>query len=159
MALSRDTVLSNLKNAGLELPSAAAPAANYVPWLIADGTLMISGQLPMRGGGIAVSGVVGREVELAEATLAAQICAVNILAQVDAAVDGDWGRVQRCLKLGGFVASTPDFTDQPKVINGASNLMVEVLGDAGRHTRFAVGAAALPLGAAVEIEAVFLVAD
>ncbi len=157
MGLSRETVVANLKGAGFALTSAAAPAANYVPWLIYDGMLMISGQLPMRGGGVAVSGVVGREVELKEATMAAQICALNILAQVDTAVDGDWGKVQRCLKLGGFVASTPDFTEQPRVINGASNLMVEVLGDAGRHTRFAVGAAALPLGAAVEIEAVFAV--
>lgn len=158
--MDRDTIVANLKRAGhAGLPSAAAPAANYVPWVIDNGVLLISGQLPMRGGDIAVSGVVGREVDLHEADLAAQICALNILGQVDAAVDGDWGKLRRCLKLGGFVASTPDFTDHPKVINGASNLMVEILGEAGRHTRYAVGVAALPLGAAVEIDAMFAMAS
>ena len=155
MALTREHVISNLAANGLILPSAAAPAANYVPWIAANGNLLISGQLPLRGGEVAVSGIVGRDVDVADAVMAAQICALNILAQVDAAVDGDWGKVARCLKLGGFVASTPEFTQQPKVINGASDLMVEILGDAGRHTRFAVGAAALPLDAAVEIEAMF----
>lgn len=158
MALTREQVSENLAAHGLTLQPAAAPAANYVPSLIHNGTLMISGQLPLRGGEVAVTGIVGRDVEMAEAVMAAQICALNILCQVDAAVDGDWEKVSRCLKLGGFVASTPEFTKQPLVINGASNLLVEVLGDAGKHTRFAVGVAALPLDAAVEIEAVFALA-
>lgn len=155
MALSRDLVTTNLSDRGLSLQPAAAPAANYVPWLIHNGLLMISGQLPLRGGDVAVTGIVGRDLEMADAVMAAQICALNILCQVDAAVDGDWGKVSRCLKLGGFVASIPEFTKHPLVINGASDLLVEVLGDAGKHTRFAVGVAALPLDAAVEVEAMF----
>ncbi len=158
MILTRDQVTSNLRSLGLSLQPAAAPAANYAPWLIHNDLLMISGQLPLRGGEVAVSGVVGRDVEMADAVLAAQICALNILCQVDAAVDGDWGKVNRCLKLGGFVASTHEFTKHPLVINGASDMLVEVLGPAGKHTRFAIGVAALPLDAAVEIEAMFALA-
>jgi len=145
-----------LKDLGLTLPAAVAPLANYVPTLVASGPLLfVSGQLPMIGGAPSVIGHLGGGVTVDEGQEAARICGLNALAQVKAAVGGDWGRVAGCVKLTGFVASTPDFTDQPKVVNGASNLMVEALGEAGRHTRSAVGVAALPLGAAVEVEAIF----
>lgn len=145
---------TRLAELGLSLPPAPAPAANYVPWTLNGTTLHVSGQLPMRDGEVAVSGRLGDGVALEQGQEAAKLCALALLAQAKAAT-GDLGRIKRCLKLGGFVACTPDFTDQPKVINGASDLMVAVLGDAGRHARFAVGAAALPFGAAVEIDAMF----
>lgn len=139
---------------GITLPEPAAPAANYVPFVISGKQVFISGQLPLSGGNIACSGHLGADVSLEDGQQAARLCGINILAQVKAAL-GDLDRVARCIKLGGFVASTPEFTDQPKVINGASDLMVEVFGERGRHARFAVGAPALPLGCAVEIDAVF----
>lgn len=151
-------VPTRLNNLGLRLPDAAAPAANYLPYVASGGLLHVSGQLPFENGAVAVTGIVGREVALEEAQHAAQLCALNILAQAGAAVEGDWRRVARLIKLGGFVASDPGFTAQPQVINGASNLMVEAMGDAGQHARFAVGVAALPLNAAVEIEALFALA-
>lgn len=147
-----------LAELGLALPVAAAPAANYVPWTRSGATLYVAGQLPFEDGRLSALGRVGETVTIEEAQRAARLCGLNILAQVKAALDGDLDRVGRCLKLGGFVASGADFTDHPKVINGASDLMVAVLGDAGRHARFAVGASSLPLGAAVEIDAIFEIA-
>jgi enamine deaminase RidA (YjgF/YER057c/UK114 family) len=152
------SVEQRLAELGLELPAAAAPAANYVPWTIGGSTVHISGQLPMRDGKVAVAGKVGADVGLEAAQEAARLCALNILAHLKNACGGDLGRVRRCLKLGGFVASTPSFTDQPKVINGASDLMVAALGPAGQHARFAVGVAALPFDAAVEIDGTFEIA-
>lgn len=145
---------ARLAELGLTLPQAAAPVANYVPWLVSGNLLFVSGQLPMRDGRVAVAGRLGAEVGIEEGREAARICALGILAQARAAT-GDLDRLARCLELGGFVACTPDFTEHPAVINGASDLMVAVMGDAGRHTRFAVGAPSLPLGAAVEIRATF----
>ncbi len=144
---------ARLKELGIELPQAAAPAANYVPFVISGKLLFVSGQLPMAAGKLAVTGVLGAGVTLAEGQRAARLCAVNIIAQARAALD-DLDRVTRIVRLGGFVASAPDFTDQPKVVNGASDLMVEVFGDAGRHARAAVGVNVLPLGAAVEVDAI-----
>jgi len=144
---------ARLKELGIELPQAAAPAANYVPFVISGKLLFVSGQLPMAGGKPAVTGVLGAGVTLAEGQRAARLCAVNIIAQAKAAL-GDLDRVTRIVRLGGFVASAPDFTDQPKVVNGASDLMVEVFGDAGRHARAAVGVNVLPLGTAVEVDAI-----
>jgi enamine deaminase RidA (YjgF/YER057c/UK114 family) len=141
---------------GIALPAAASPAANYVPFVLEDGLLTISGQLPMENGGVAVKGRLGDGVSLEDGQRAARLCAINILAQAKAAL-GDLTRIRRCIRLGGFVASTPDFTDQHKVVNGASDLVASVLGDAGRHARAAVGVAALPLDAAVEVEALFAV--
>lgn len=144
-----------LAERGLDLPPAAAPAANYVPYVISGSLLFISGQLPMQGGGVAVRGRLGGGVSIEQGQAAARLCGLNLLAQAKAASGGDLDRVRRCVKLGGFVACTPEFVDHPKVINGASDLMVEAMGEAGRHARFAVGCSSLPLDAAVEVEAVF----
>lgn len=151
------TIEERLAALNLELPSPAAPAANYSPFLVNGPRLYVSGQLPVGADGIAYSGHVGSDLDIDQAQQAARLCALNILAQAKAAL-GDLERIDQCLKLGGFVSSTPDFTDQPLVINGASDLMVAVLGDKGRHTRFAVGASSLPLGAAVEVDALFAIA-
>ena len=117
--------------------------------------MFISGQIPVIGGKPAFIGTVGAELGVVDGVAAARTCALSILAQAREALGGDLDRVVRCVKLLGFVASTPDFGDQPKVINGASDLMVEVFGEAGRHARAAVGMASLPLGVAVEVEAIF----
>lgn len=144
-----------LQSLGYELPAAAAPAANYVPYVISGKQIFVAGQIPFLNGEKMHMGRVGEDLDADAGVKAAQACALNILAQAHAAVDGDWGRVKRLVKLGGFVNCTPDFYDHPKVINGASDLMVEVMGDAGKHARFAVGAPCLPLGVAVEIDAIF----
>lgn len=144
-----------LADLGLGLPPAAAPAANYVPFTVAGKMIFISGQLPFQGGGVAVRGRLGDDVTLEQGQAAARLCALNVLAQAKVAADGDLERLARCIKLGGFVACTADFIDHPKVINGASDLVVEAMGDGGRHARFAVGCPSLPLGAAVEVEAIF----
>jgi len=150
------TIENRLKELGIELPSAAAPAANYVPFHISGQQLFISGQIPMIAGGPDFKGKVGANVDVETAQQAAQACAINILAQAKSAL-GDLDRIVQCLRLGGFVNATPDFTDHPEVINGASNFMVEVLGDKGRHTRFAIGVGSLPRGVAVEIDALFAI--
>ena len=149
------SIEARLAELGLRLPPAAAPAANYVPWTISGTTLYVAGQLPFEDGKLAVLGAVGDVVSVERAKHAARHCGLNILAQAKAALDGDLSRVARCLKLGGFVNSAAGFVDHPQVINGASDLMVAVLGEAGRHARFAVGASSLPFDVAVEIDAVF----
>ncbi len=146
------TTEARLQELGIELPSAATPAANYVPFHISGKQLFISGQLPIIAGGPDFKGKLGQGIDVETAAKAAQACAINILAQVKSAL-GELDRIEQCLKLGGFVNCTPDFTDHPEVINGASDFLVEVLGDKGRHTRFAVGASSLPRGVAVEIDA------
>ena len=148
-----ESIQDKLKSLGITLPQAAAPAANYVPWVISGNQMFVSGQLPMEDGKIAVAGRLGDNVSLEDGQRAARLCAVNILAQARAAL-GDLDRVTRIVRLGGFVASADSFTDQPKVVNGASDLMVEVFGDKGRHARAAVGVNTLPLGVAVEIDAI-----
>lgn len=149
-----DIIEARLTAAGITLPEAAAPAANYVPYVISGSLLYLSGQLPIEGGKIAVTGLLGADVPLEDGQRAAQLCAINILAQAKAALGGDLGRIARVIKLNGFVASAPGFVEQHLVINGASNLIAEILGDAGKHARAAVGMAALPLNAAVEIDAI-----
>lgn len=144
-----------LEQLGLELPKVAAPFASYVPFVISGTHLFISGQLPFINGTPSHQGIVGKDTDISTAQKAAQNCALNILAQVGAAVDGDWSRVKRCVKLGAFIASTADFTEQPTIANGASELMVDILGDKGRHARSAVSVPSLPLNACVEIDAVF----
>lgn len=146
-----------LADLGLSLPTPAAPAANYVPWRRTGGQILVAGQLPIDAGRVAVTGRLGDDVALEDGQRAAKLCALNILAQVRAACDGTLPDGLACLRLGAFVACTPAFTDHPKVVNGASDLLVAVLGEAGRHARFAVGVASLPLGAAVEIDATFIV--
>lgn len=144
-----------IKELGFELPAAAAPAANYVPYMISGNMLFVSGQIPFLNGQAMHLGRLGEDLSIEEGVAAAQACALNILGQVNAAIGGDWSRIKQCLKLGGFVNCTAAFTDHPVVINGASDLIGKVLGERGRHTRFAVGAPSLPLGVAVEIEALF----
>lgn len=155
MASAIDERIASL---GFTLPQAAAPAANYVAYVITGNLLFVSGQLPMEAGKIAVTGLLGRDVELAAGQRAAELCAVNVLAQARAALDGDLSRIKRVVKLTGMVASTPDFTDQHLVMNGASNLIANVLGENGKHARVAVGMASLPLNAAVEIDAILEIA-
>jgi len=153
-----DQIATRLSEMGITLPEAAAPAANYVPYVISGNLLTISGQLPLEGGKVAVSGHLGKTVDVAAGQRAAELCAINILAQAKAALGGDLGRIRRVIKLNGFVASAPDFVEQHLVINGASNLIAGVLGEAGKHARAAVGMAALPLNAAVEIDAIMEIA-
>jgi enamine deaminase RidA (YjgF/YER057c/UK114 family) len=148
---------TNLKSLGITLPDAPMPAANYVPYVMSGDLVYVSGQLPLVDGKLTLTGHVGREVTTEQAADQARICAINLIAQLKAACSGDLGRVEQVVKLGGFVSCTNDFTDQPEVINGASNLMVEVFGDAGRHARFAVGANTLPRGTCVEVEGLFRV--
>ena len=143
---------TRLADLGLTLPEAAAPVAAYVPVVIAGDTAYVSGQLPFVGGKL-VTGRLGEDVSLEAGVEAAQACALMILAQLKAAL-GSLDRVERVVKLGAFVNSTGDFTDQPKIANGASELMVSVFGDAGKHARSAVGVPVLPLGAAVEVDAI-----
>ena len=144
---------SKLVELGIELPQAAAAVANYVTYVIDGGQLWIAGQVPFWNGAVKYTGLVGENVSLDEAVDAARICALNILAQTKAAL-GDLDRVRRVIRLGGFVNAVPGFTDHPKIINGASDLMVEIFGDKGKHARSAVGAGGLPLGVPVEIDAV-----
>lgn len=153
-----DAINSRLAELGITLPAAAAPAANYVPYVISGNLLYLSGQLPMENGKVAVTGHLGRDVDVAGGQRAAELCAINILAQASAALGGDLSRIRRVVKLNGFVASMPGFVEQHLVINGASNLIANVLGDAGKHARAAVGMASLPLNAAVEIDAVIEIA-
>ena len=151
-----DTVEARLKALGLSLPSAPSPVANYVPYLVAGDLLFISGQISKAADGTVVTGTVGADVSVEAGQAAAKLCALNILAQAKAAV-GSLDRVKQVVKLTGFVNSAPGFGDHPKVVNGASDLMVEVLGDKGRHTRAAVGVSGLPLNSAVEVDAILLV--
>lgn len=143
-----------LADLGVTLPDAPAPAANYVPWMVLDGMVYVSGQVSMKDGDF-LTGKLGDGMSVEDGAAAARACAISLLAQVKAAAGGDLDRLKRVVKLTGFVNSTPDFGDQPKVINGASDFLVEALGDAGRHTRSAVSAASLPFGVAVEIEGIF----
>ena len=145
---------SRLAELGITLPDAPAPAANYVPCVVSGNHVYVSGQISNRDGEL-IKGRVGDTLSTEEGAEAAKTCAIALLAQLKAACDGDLDRLTRVVKLVGFVNSTADFTDQPKVINGASDFMVEALGDIGRHARSAVSAASLPLGVAVEIEAIF----
>lgn len=147
---------ARLKTLGITLPAAPPPAANYIPYVVVNGLVFVSGQVPLADGKIAKTGAVGDgKMTAADAEGEARKCAINLLAQLKAACEGDLDRVGRVVKLGGFVASTPEFTGQPKIINIASDLMVEVFGENGRHARFAVGTNVLPLGCLVEIEGIF----
>jgi enamine deaminase RidA (YjgF/YER057c/UK114 family) len=146
---------ARLAELGLTLPAAPSPAANYVPWVVAGGLAFIAGQAPVRDGKYAVTGRVGAEVTLEAAQAAARLCGLNILAQVKAAAGGDWSRVKRCVRLCGYVSSAPDFFEQPKVLDGASDLMVQALGEAGRHSRSALGVLALRGNVPVVLDAIF----
>lgn len=149
------TIEAKLAELGAILPDAPAPAANYVPYVISGHMLYTSGQLPMDAGGLNYVGKLGESLSIDDGAAAARLCAINVLAQAKAALNGDLERVKRLVKMVGFVNSSPDFGDQPKVVNGASDFMAAALGDRGAHARSAVGVAALPFGVAVEVEAIF----
>jgi enamine deaminase RidA (YjgF/YER057c/UK114 family) len=149
------TIEARLKELGIDLPQASAPVANYVPFTVSGKLVVVSGQVSVRDGKPEFVGKLGREISIADGRQAARLCALNILAHLQIACGGDLDRVKRVLRLGGFVNCTADFTEMPQVVNGASDLMVEVFGDAGRHARAAVGVNSLPLGVAVEVEAMF----
>jgi enamine deaminase RidA (YjgF/YER057c/UK114 family) len=153
-----ETIEARLSHLGLTLPIPAAPAANYLPFVLHDGVLYISGQLPLVDGAVSCRGKLGDSVTVEAGQAAARACAINILAQAKAALGGNLERISQVLRITGYVASSPAFTDQHLVINGASNLLAEVLGPCGRHARAALGVAALPLDAAVEIDAMIAVA-
>ncbi|MGL4496583.1 MAG: RidA family protein [Beijerinckiaceae bacterium] len=151
------TIESNLKNLGITLPAAAAPVANYVPWVITGNALVISGQLAFGPDGKldpAHTGKLGGAVTADAGRAAARLCAINVLAQAKSALS-DLERISRCVRLGGFINAMPDFAALPAIMNGASDLMVAVLGDRGRHARSTVGVAELPMDCAVEVEAWF----
>ena len=148
------SIEARLAELGVTLPAAPAPAANYVPFVVSGNLVHISGQISQNAAGL-IKGKLGVDVSVEQGAEAAKCCAISLLAQLKAACGGDLTRVVRAVKLTGFVNSAPDFTDQPKVINGASDFLVAALGDAGRHARAAVSAGSLPLGVAVEIDAIF----
>lgn len=143
---------------GIALPQPAAPAGAYVPYVMTGSLLLVAGQLPIRDGVVIHHGRVGVELSIDDGIAAARLCGLNLLAQARAACGGDLDRVQRVVRLAGFVHAAPGFAEHPKVLNGASELMADVFGPAGRHMRIAVGAASLPLGVAVEIEGMFEIA-
>ncbi len=144
-----------LEELGIVLPEAAPPAGSYVPFVTAGPLVFVAGQITLWQGELKYLGRLGAELAVDDGYQAARLCGLNLLAQARAACGGDLDRVKRVVKLGGFVNCMPDFTDHPKVVNGASDLMAEVFGAAGQHTRFAVGAPSLPLGVAVEVDGIF----
>ena len=154
MAGKIDARLSKL---GIELPEAAAPAANYVPYALEGNTLYIAGQVPFWNGELLHIGKVGDDYSVEDAVQAARVCGLNIIAQAKAALGGDLDRIRRIAKVGGFVNCVTNFGQHPTVINGTSDLFVEVFGDTGKHARFAVGAGSLPMGVAVEVDAIIIV--
>lgn len=153
--MSHDARLAALK---IELPAPAAPAANYVPTVIAGNLLFVAGQITIFNGEVRYLGKLGAGIDIDTGKQAARLCGLNIISQARNALGGSLDRIKRCVKVGGFVNCTPDFIDHPQVINGASDLMVDVFGEAGKHARFAVGAVSLPRGVAVEVDAIFEIA-
>lgn len=157
--MSAGRIEARLAELGLAVPMAPTPAANYIPWVRTGHLVFIAGQVPVRDGEFRWVGKLGADWTVEQGQAAAREVALNVLSQLKTALDGDLDRVVRAVKLNGFVHSTPDFVQQPHVINGASELMIQVFGDAGRHARSAVGVAQLPFGVAVEIDGVFEVRD
>ena len=147
---------ARLRELGVALPQPGTPVANYVPFVRCGDLLFIAGQIPRWGDERRFAGKVGRDLGVEDGRQAARLCALNVVAQLRRALDGDLDQVLRCVRVGGFVNSTPEFVDQPKVLDGASDLLVEIFGDAGRHARTAVSVCALPLDASVEVDAIFL---
>ena len=146
---------TRLKELNIELPQASTPGANYVPFVRSGDLLFLTGQLTQWNGERRFIGKLGREFNTEQGQQAARLCALNLIAHLRAALEGDLDRVVRCVRVSGYVNCTPDFAEQSQVINGASNLFVEVFGEAGRHTRMAIGVNSLPYGVAVEVEAIF----
>jgi enamine deaminase RidA (YjgF/YER057c/UK114 family) len=148
---------TRLKELGIELPAPGAPGGNYIPFVPVGELVFVAGQVTRLDGKLHFVGKVGRDLEVAQGQQAARLCALNLLAQLKVACGGDLDRVVRCVRLTGYVNCTPEFGQQPQVVNGASDLMVEVFGDAGRHARTAVGVGSLPAGVACEVEGIFQV--
>lgn len=149
---------ARLAELGIALPEATVPVANYLPFVVSGNLVFVSGQVGMEAGRPKFVGRLGQDLTADQGYQAARLCGLNLITQVKAACDGDLDRVKRVVRLGGFVNCTADFTEQPRVVNGASDLMVEVFGDAGRHARAAVGSTSLPLGVAVEVDGIFEIA-
>lgn len=146
---------SRLKDLGITLPAPPAPVASYVPFVVTGNLAYISGQVTLAPDGLKYVGIIGKDLSLEDGKAAARLCAINVIAQLKAACGGDLDRVKRCVRLGVFVNAIAGFAQQPEVANGASDFIVEVFGDAGKHSRAAVGAGSLPRNVAVEVEAVF----
>tara|TARA_B100001093_G_scaffold277856_1_gene265572 strand:+ start:72 stop:536 length:465 start_codon:yes stop_codon:yes gene_type:complete len=144
----------NIKQLGIIIPDIPAPLANYVPYKISDNIVYVSGQGPAVNGDLIYKGKVNEDVSIEDGIKAAELCCINIIAALKKSINGDWNRLDGFLKLGGFVNCKDDFFDQPKIINGASDLLVKIFGDRGRHARFAVGSNALPMNISVEIDAI-----
>lgn len=149
---------ARLKELGITIPDGVAPAGNYVPAVRSGNLVFVAGQIPLEGGKPQFIGKLGREFKVEDGQKAARLCAINIVSQLRAALGGDLDKVKQIVRVGGFVNAVPDFTDQPQVVNGASDLLVQIFGDAGKHARAAVGVSSLPRGVAVEVEAVAEVA-
>ena len=144
----------NIKQLGIEIPDMPAALANYVPFKVSDSIVYVSGQAPVKNGKLIYEGKVGKDISIDEGIKAAELCCVNIIAALKKSINGDWNRLETFLKLGGFVNCNNDFYDQPKIINGASDLLVNIFGEQGKHARFAVGSNSLPMNISVEIDAI-----
>ena len=144
----------NIMQFGINIPDMPAPLANYVPYKVLDNVVYVSGQGPVLNGDLIYKGKVNEDISIEDGIKAAELCCINIIAALKKSINGDWNRLDGFLKLGGFVNCNDDFYDQPKIINGASDLLVKIFGDQGRHARFAVGSNALPMNISVEIDAI-----
>ena len=144
----------NIMQLGINIPDMPAPLANYVPYKVSDNVVYVSGQGPVLNGDLMYKGKVNEDISIEDGIKAAELCCINIIAALKKSINGDWNRLDGFLKLGGFVNCKDDFYDQPKIINGASDLLVKIFGDQGRHARFAVGSNALPMNISVEIDAI-----
>lgn len=144
----------NIKELGITIPDLPVALANYVPYRIVDGIMYISGQAPIKDGRMQYTGKVGANISIEDGIRAAELCCINIIAALKQGTNGNWDQLDSFVKLGGFVNSSDDFTDHPKIINGASDLLVKIFGDQGRHARFAVGSNSLPMNISVEIDAI-----
>ena len=144
----------NIMQLGINIPDMPAPLANYVPYKVSDNVVYVSGQGPVINGDLIYKGKVNEDISIEDGIKAAELCCINIIAALKKSINGDWNRLDSFLKLGGFVNCNDDFYDQPKIINGASDLLVKIFGDQGKHARFAVGSNALPMNISVEIDAI-----
>ena len=144
----------NIMQLGINIPDMPAPLANYVPYKVSDNVVYVSGQGPVLNGNLMYKGKVNEDISIEDGIKAAELCCINVIAALKKSVNGDWNRLDGFLKLGGFVNCKDDFYDEPKIINGASDLLVKIFGDQGRHARFAVGSNALPMNISVEIDAI-----
>ena len=144
----------NIKQLGIVIPDMPSPLANYVPYKVSDNVVYVSGQGPVKNGELKFKGKVGEDITIEDGIKAAELCCINIIAALKKSINSDWNRLDSFLKLGGFVNCNNNFYDQPKIINGASDLLVNIFGDQGRHARFAVGSNTLPMNISVEIDAI-----